>query len=457
VRLIMRDAAAQNSLLERMRSTEQALEQIRSFSRRMNEPLEVGRLFELLVGEVLQSTGAQIGGVALRRGNLFVSEGYYLEGKYFGDRRVWKPEDPLTQWFLLRKVPCLSNRVEEDARVRAKQRGGIRFRTLLSTPIFDRNGEVIAFFGVANEREARGFDNGQAARMEMLAQMAAGPIQNAITLGKLDHASERFRRLSGRVLNLQDEERRRIAKLLHETTVQDLLAVKMNLGKAKRDLGNPDGNLASERRCVDECRDLVDESLTLANDAMQGVRTLAYVLHPPLLDESGLACALEWFVKGFAKRSEIAVEARIAGDVGRLPREVENAMFRVAQESLGNIHRHSGSPRASVRLWRKEREVILEIEDYGKGMISAEAGDAENDEQHVADYLGTPGIVVPGVGIAGMRERIEQFGGSFVVQSAPGRGTKIRVTMRATQEHGKEEGGRPAPRKFAAAGGSSRS
>lgn len=469
VRLVARDVSAESQALRRLSEREVALEQLLQFTRRMNGPLDLNALFDLLVKECMEATAADAGGMTLRRGNLFVSESFYAEGKTWKDRRIWQPEDALTQWFLLKRTPCMSNRVGMDPRLRP-YRARVRLHTVLTAPIMDRSGEVIAFVGVANKKGDRRFDEEDLRRVVMLAQVAAGPIQSAISLRRMEDAQHRARSASSALLKVQDDERRRIARTLHETTSQDLLAAKMNLGMVLR----------RSRELGIEVHDLVRQAADLVRNTMQEIRTISYVLHPPLLDESGLECALSWFVKGFAKRSEIDVDLKLDTNVGRLGGETESTLFRVAQEGLGNIHRHAGSTRASVRLWREGPQVVLEVEDYGKGMKAPEVIQETFDWQgEVAGDLsasatlngGRNGGALPGVGIAGMRERVQELGGSFALYSAEGRGTKIRVVMQAENvsvreadfgaRRGKtdqsEKGNGGVMRKFAAAAGASRS
>ena len=142
--------------------------------------------------------------------------------------------------------------------------------------------------------------------MIALAQVASGSIQNAISVCKMEDAQQRIRRASALLMKAREDEQRRIARMLHETTSQDLLALKLNLGVALKRSGESG----------EEVQSLLRESIEMAKGTMQEIRTLSYVLHPPLLDESGLECALPWFVNGFAKRSEIDVESE-AGCEGR--------------------------------------------------------------------------------------------------------------------------------------------
>jgi signal transduction histidine kinase len=146
---------------------------------------------------------------------------------------------------------------------------------------------------------------------------------------------------------------------------------------------------------------------------------MSHLLHPPLLDEAGLESALHWFVEGFAERSGINVDLKLAPELGRLSKEMEIAIFRVVQESLANVHRHSGSKTAQVRLQRDAQKVTLEICDQGRGLSPNHAATAEKE-----------GPAFPGVGIQGMRERVRQLGGHFEIQSHEG-GTVVQATIPA--------------------------
>jgi signal transduction histidine kinase len=224
-------------------------------------------------------------------------------------------------------------------------------------------------------------------------------------------AAERaLRQLSGRLLRLQDEERRRIARELHDSTAQGLVALLMNL------------NLVQESAPVlsSTSRRALEESLALCEECSAEIRTLSYLLHPPLLDEMGLASALRWFGDGFSQRSKIQLDLQVSPTVGRLPKDIETTLFRIVQESLTNIHRHSGSPTARIRVSRDPSHVTLEVEDHGKGMPAAILQKSSNGA-----WLG--------VGLAGMRERVEQLGGRLEIRSGR-QGTRISVTISLPRE-----------------------
>jgi PAS domain S-box-containing protein len=202
-----------------------------------------------------------------------------------------------------------------------------------------------------------------------------------------------LQRLTTHLLNLQDTERRRIARELHDVTAQNIFTINMNLSRLQRRQVEPR-----------EAEALLTESSELCDQSLKEIRTLSYVLHPPMLDEAGLAGALRWFVQGFIKRSGINIEMVSPHEIERLPSDVETALFRVVQESLTNIRRHSGSSSAEIRLEKTENQIILQIRDHGRGIPTL--GTTEPD-----------GGELPGVGIAGMRQRLRQFGGTLEMES----------------------------------------
>src|SRR5947208_8617593 len=155
--------------------------------------------------------------------------------------------------------------------------------------------------------------------------------------------------MSARLLHLQDEERRRIARELHDSAGQLLVALKLNLAMIQNAVKDHTPGKA------------LNESLDLADQLSRELRTISNLLHPPLLDEAGLPSAVRWYVEGFAERSAIAVNLDLDADLGRLSSESETAIFRIVQECLTNIHRHSGSPTASIRISRSPREVKVEV------------------------------------------------------------------------------------------------
>jgi signal transduction histidine kinase len=245
---------------------------------------------------------------------------------------------------------------------------------------------------------------------------AQGELENRVQerTAELDAANHKLRRLTTRLLELQDEERRRIARELHDSIGQMLAALSMNLSGVRADIDR----LAKATATLTDSEDLVQEMC-------KEVRTISHLLHPPLLDEAGLSSALGWYADGFAQRSKIAVDLDCPDDFGRVPREMETAVFRLVQECLTNIHRHSGSATATIRLHRSKHEVVIEVEDKGKGIPSEKL-----------DRMTSVGT--PGVGITGMKERVRQLGGTLEINSAS-TGTRIVACLPLSETSSKED------------------
>ncbi len=207
-------------------------------------------------------------------------------------------------------------------------------------------------------------------------------------------SEEGLRVLSGQLLRLQDEERRRIARELHDSAGQTLAALSMNLSPLESENGRI-GPIASKA---------IKESLKLIAGLTQELRTISHLLHPPLLDEVGLASALRLYLEGFTERSKIDINLEIADDFGRLPSDLETAIFRIVQECLTNVHRHSGSPVVKIRITQPDSQVLVEVADRGKGIPP---------EKLKAMEMGAK----MGVGTRGMGERVRQLGGTLNITS----------------------------------------
>jgi two-component system NarL family sensor kinase len=219
-------------------------------------------------------------------------------------------------------------------------------------------------------------------------------------------AEEALHQLSTRLLQLQDEERRRLGRELHDSLAQSVLAVNLNLAQAAQS-----SDSLSERG-----KHSLAEARRLLQEMSREIRTLSYLLHPPLLDELGLVSAIREYAEGFSERSGVELELHLQSGFGRLPQEAETALFRIVQESLTNIQRHSGSKTATISLRGDSDCVNLDVSDHGRGMdkTSIERGNGSGNRL--------------GVGILGMRERMMQLGGKLEIESSSS-GTTIRVLI----------------------------
>ena len=268
-------------------------------------------------------------------------------------------------------------RIDHFETVRMRKDGSRLDISLTISPVKDASGRVVGASKVA--RDITGRREAEEARKEAA--------------------------ISTRLLQVQDTERRRIARELHDGVGQLLAAIGMNVSQ----------NLEEQEKLSPATARRVHQNLDLIAQASAEIRTVSYLLHPPMLEELGLRFALKSYVDGFAERSKIAVESQIASDLGRLPKEYELSLFRIVQECLTNVHRHSNSPSALVRLSRTPHDVTLEIKDNGTGI---------NDELRSSIVSGAS----TGVGFRGMQERVRTLGGTLTVQSN-GHGTSVLVAL----------------------------
>jgi signal transduction histidine kinase len=222
---------------------------------------------------------------------------------------------------------------------------------------------------------------------------------------ELHRKTRKLELLNERITLMQEEERSRIARELHDSVGQLLAAIQMNHATL----------LSESQRLTPGAASSLAENVSLTEEVSKQIRTISYLLHPPLLDEAGLVSALVCYVDGFSKRSKIDVKLQIAPDLGRFPSDIEISIFRLIQECLTNVHRHSGSLTAEIRITRNETSVTVEVEDEGKGVSS----------QNLS-------AIGAGVGLLGMRERLRRLGGNLLIDSSES-GTKLKAVIPAPQ------------------------
>jgi PAS domain S-box-containing protein len=303
-------------------------------------------------------------------------------------------------------------RIDHFETVRMRKDGTTLDVSLTISPVKDSLGRIVGASKVARDvTEQKRTERALRESEERLRELAAGlESQVRIRTQELEQRnaevlqqSEQLRGLSNRLVQTQDVERRRISRELHDSAGQILTALGLNLANI--------GELARQNLPVDTA---VEDSHALVQQLSKEIRTVSYLLHPPLLDENGLSQAIHWYVQGLAERSDLKIELDVCQDFGRLPAEMELSVFRIVQESLTNIHRHSESKTATIRLSRGPEGVSLEIQDAGKGIPAEKLAGMRGQRS--------------GVGITGMRERIRHFGGTMDIQSND-RGTKISVKL----------------------------
>jgi PAS domain S-box-containing protein len=325
--------------------------------------------------------------------------GAEIIGKHFScfypaeDLQNGKPEMEL-------KVAARDGRLEDEG-WRLRKDGSRFWASVVITAVRDHTGKLIGFAKVTRDFTER-MQTQEALRREIAERREAQR--------RLYDSENSLRQLSRHLLRTQDEERRRIGRDLHDSLGQSLAAMKISLD-----------SLTPIVRQDAMAMGKVAECIQLVEDSIKEVRTISYLLYPPMLEEMGLKSAILWYLDGFSTRSGITTTLDVRADFRRLSRDAELALFRVLQESLTNIHRHSESPTANIRLFTQDGMAILEIKDRGKGIPPS------HREQSALDAMNTPGV-----GLRGMNERVLQLGGNFELISTD-EGTTVKAVVPAAE------------------------
>jgi len=306
-------------------------------------------------------------------------------------------------------------RIDHFDTIRVRKDGTALEISLSISPVRDAAGKIIGASKIARDITGRKRIERELSESEQRFRTLADALDTQVQFrtqellrrnAEILEQSDQLRDLSGRLMAAQDEERRHIARELHDSVGQNLAALGMSLGRVEDDAKRDPSRLS---KSIKDAQDLI-QNLT------KEIRTTSYLLHPPLLDESGLASALRWYVDGLRERSGISIELDIPDKLERLAPETELAIFRLVQECLTNIHRHSGSKTAVIRIARDSDKIYAEVLDHGKGM-----------SQEQLEAIQTQGV---GLGIRGMRERVRQSRGKMTLESNP-LGTKITAVFPA--------------------------
>jgi PAS domain S-box-containing protein len=271
-----------------------------------------------------------------------------------------------------------------------------------AVPLLGLNGEILEWFGAASDVTAR---KEAEEKYRKLAQTLEAEVRARTR--ELEEQSNQVRELSWRLLRSQDEERRKIARELHDSVGQMLVALSLNIAAVQ--------NHGLDRQIAQS----LSESASFVDQISREIRTISHLLHPPLLEVAGLISAVRWYVDGFSERSNIKVDLDLPERFGRLSDEMEITVFRFIQESLTNIHRHSGSSTARIAIREEQPELVVEIKDWGKGIPPSKQIDLSSGRT--------------GVGFRGMRERLKQFGGRLDIHSN-GDGTMVTARMNLVPE-----------------------
>jgi PAS domain S-box-containing protein len=292
---------------------------------------------------------------------------------------------------------CVQTRqnYESEYRMRGKD-GAYRWFRARAVPLYDHKGRIIRWYGTCSDiHDSKLIEHSMR--------------ESAVQLEKMvDERTAALRRLSNRLMTMQDDERRRIARELHDGLGQEMVALKMMLNA-----------IAKKGPAL---KDQAAEAISVVDRSTQQVRSLSHLLHPPLLDEVGLLSALRWYLDGLTQRSGIETTLDTEpNDFPRLPLDLETAMFRIVQEALTNVFRHSGAQKAWITLVQRDNEIVVKVRDDGKGVVN-----------EVAELRGGS----TGVGIGGMSERAKDFGGTLKLSNAnPGTMVEVTIPVAAAVEH----------------------
>ena len=317
-------------------------------------------------------------------------------GKHFS---VFYPEEDLRAGKPQRELEIASKEGRlEDEGWRLRKDGSRFWANVIITALRDETGRLVGFGKVTRDYTEKILAN-EALRKEISERTEAQR--------KLHDSERSLRQLSLRLLQTQDEERRRIGRDLHDSVGQYLVGLKMKVDSLK---SSAERSQRGDARELAECSQLIEEAIT-------EVRTISYLLYPPMLEELGLKSAIPWYLDGFTKRSGIKTTFEVSHNFDRIPGDQELALFRVLQESLTNVHRHSGSSTAVVRLLIKNQAAMLQVTDEGPGSRS------KNGDDHAQDWMGAFGV-----GLRGMNERMRQLGGDLEISSAQ-EGTTVTATL----------------------------
>lgn len=392
-------------LLDRLDDWTQGLQALLAFSAAINRHLDPPALVRHLVehaARFLKASGGWAGLLSSEgtEGEPELATGeYWHGGTWRAFERRWRRGDGLAGFLLETEFPYLSNDYAEDRLADAALASEFGVRRALAVPIKGSDGGLLGFFELHRGADLPAFSWQEAGFLESLANTTAVAIENARLMAAVALKNEQIRTLSAHNVSRLEEERRYIARELHDEAGQALVGVKLALQVMARLAPN---ELPELRVQLDDLRDQV-------NDATLRIKDLAWRLRPPTLDELGLEVALRQLAAEYGHRAGFAVDFSFDAPVGRLPPTVETSLYRVVQEALTNVAAHGEAKRVEIRFTVEEHLAALRVADDGRGF------EPQQPRQ--------------GLGLLGMRERVGMLGGTFVVDSAPGRGTRLHIEV----------------------------
>jgi PAS domain S-box-containing protein len=385
------------------RRAEETIAALMRISQTLNSTLELDPLLDALVTEAVELLDGMSGRAGLRSPAGMECHRCFRNGGLARCGAAWPAGVGLAGWVLEHKDIYLTNDAEGDPQVDRGDLATFGMRSAICAPMIDARGGVVGFLAVHNKRDAPGFGERDRGTLAALADIGSIAIQNALAYSTLQDAQSALRQASQKLLDAHEDERRFIARELHDEAGQSLIALMIDLARLERDVQIPAGAI----------RERVAELKRRVGDIQEGLHRLASDLRPAVLDHAGLVPAIEQFAHTVGARH--GFEVRLSGsefERRRLPAQMETALYRIVQEALTNVVRHARASRVDIILQPREGDILLVVEDNGVGFEPS-----------------TP--LSPGhLGLIGIRERAEAFGGQIVIDSSPNHGTTLVVRIR---------------------------
>jgi len=395
------------------KQAEETIQSLLRIGKRLNSTLNLNILMDALVEETIKLACAESGYSGLRTPEGMVSQKYFQNSTILPFKYHWPPGQGLPGWLILHKVSYITNDAPKDRQITYEPFEKLGVRSVISTPILDNQGEVIGFIEVHNKIGNSGFGQSDQDKLTAVAQSASIAIQNALAYQKIRRTEEQLRSsheqliaLSGYLISVREKERTRIAREIHDELGQALTGLKMDLTRLEsRLLGTSD--VVPHPVLLEKLRSMANQ----VDTTIQSVRRIATDLRPGVLDDFGLAAAIEWQAQEFQNRTGIRCKfTSILEDIN-LDQDGCTAVFRILQEALTNVARHAGAIRATISLKEAAGTLTLEVKDNGKGIT-------ENDLSKTKSF-----------GLLGMRERASLLGGELHISGIQGTGTTITVRI----------------------------
>jgi signal transduction histidine kinase len=402
------DPAELEETLSRLKRSEDVIQGIFRVSNKLNATLDIDVILDTLALEAIKMVNGESGFAGLRTGDGMVVRKYFQGGTATPFDHSWKLGEGVPGWVLKYKVPYGTSDAANDPLIQNNLAINANVQSIICTPILDSIGEVIAYFDIRNKKGAEGFSINDQEMLLTLAPVASIAIQNAIayhqrqlTVAELQENARQLRELASGLESAREEERKQIARELHDELGQTLTAMKLDLAWLSEQLRQKDEVLSQKSK----------EITSQLNTLIKIVRRIATRLRPGMLDDLGLIASIEWQAHDFEKHSGIKCQLNLDDTNIKLDNEQKLAIFRIFQEALTNVARYAEAKNVEVKLHEVDEFMTLEVHDDGRGIKEG-------------DRTGLQSL-----GLIGMRERAERLGGSFDIQGQPGKGTTLVVTI----------------------------